>query len=211
MKIVGRLALVFALALSSVACKTIDERYYYRQGITAFEKHIPPSNKTCWLTPDFSGGSSGNDAIAEEEFTKYLLEKNLCRVVEKHPDDVAGYTWPKDEVCPCGANVTNCSAACAGTNAGGAAGAAGGLFSGGLSLGGGAGHDNNRSNDKLLERYKKAQLADKVLVYRIDKMDDKKAVIHFRLSDAKANNGTIEQSQYYVIPAKVEVTAESSQ
>jgi len=204
----GRLALVFALALSSVACKTIDERYYYRQGITAFEKHIPASNKSCWLTPDLSGGSAGNDAIAEEEFTKYLLERNLCRVVEKHPDDVAGFTWPKDEVCPCGANVTPCSAACGSGGAGG--GAAAGLF-GGVSLGGGGGHDNNRSNDKLLERYKKAQLADKVLVYRVDKLDDKKMVIHFRVSDAKANNGAIEQSQVYVIPAKVDVSSDSAQ
>lgn len=199
-----RFGLVVSLVASTFACKTVDQRYYYRQGITAFEKHIPPASKTCWLTPDLVGQGGGSNSIAEEEFTKYLLEKNLCKVVEKHVDDVAGYTWPKDEVCPCAANVSPCSMQCQAKHDAPAGGGMPGL--GSLGGGGASPDDNNRSSDKLLERYKKSQLVDKVIVYRIDELTKDRAIIHFRLSDAKASSGTIEASQWYVILPKVEVT-----
>jgi hypothetical protein len=195
-----RIGLVVCVAAPFIACKTVDQRYYYRQGITAFEKHIPGSNKTCWLTPDTAGGSSGDNAIAEEEFTRFLIEKNLCKIVEKSVDDVAGYSWPKEEVCPCGSGVSPCASQCSGASAVGAVPA---VFGATASI-----NDNNRSNYKLLERYKKSQLVDKVLVYRIDDLNKDRAIIHFRLSDAKAaSGGAIESSQTYVILPRVEVAA----
>src|SRR5580658_3538485 len=130
MKTAARLTAVLCTALSTFGCKTIDQRYYYRQGIQQFDKHLPPAGKSCWLTPDLTGPQAGSNAIAEEEFTKYLIERNLCRVVEKHGDDVAGYTWPKDEICPCAAGVANCSSQCAEKDK--AAGGGGGFGLGGF-------------------------------------------------------------------------------
>ena len=201
MKATARIFLVLVVADSTFACKTIDYRYYYKQGITAFDKHLPPSGKTCWITPDVTGPSAGSDAIAEEVFTQYLVDRNLCRVIEKHPDDIAGYTWPKDDVCPCGAGIQPCASQCQ-TGAAPAPGA-GGAF-GFASAAAPNGNDNNRSSDKLLERYKKAQLVDKLIVYRIDELNKDKCVIHFRVSDAKANGASIEASQTFVILPKAE-------
>jgi hypothetical protein len=205
MNATGRIFLVVLAAGSTFACKTIDQRYYYRQGIIAFDKHLPPSGKSCWLTPDLTGPQAGSNQIAEEEFTKYLIDRNLCRVIEKHPDDVAGYSWPKEDVCPCGSGVVPCAFQCEAKKEGGGGGGGFGL----PSIGGSApaGHDNNQSSDKLLERYKKSQLVDKVIVYRIDELNKDRCVIHFRVSDAKANNASIEASQTFIIPAKVEEAA----
>jgi hypothetical protein len=198
---------ILCAAAGASACKTVDQRYYYTQGIAAFDRdHHIPTKGSCWLTPDPTGPAAGSDAIAEEEFTKYIVEKGLCHIVEKSPDDVAGYTWPKDEVCPCGSGVVPCSAQCD-ANKPAAASAGGGFGLGSLGGGAAVANDNNRSTDKLLERYKKSQLVDKVIVYRIDELNGNKAVLHFRVSDAKANSGAIEASKVYTILPRAEESA----
>lgn len=175
-----RLALL-AVVAASYACATPDQRTFYRQAIDKFSAKLPKAPTTCWLAPDLTGGGAGSNAIAEEVFTAFLLDKGLCRVVEKHPDANGGYEWPTTDLCPCGANVQSCSAQCAG----GAGAALGGL--GGFGGGSGSGDDNNRSNDKLLERYKKSQLPQKLVAYRIDELTQKKAVVHFRVSDIRTS------------------------
>ncbi len=183
--------IMLALATGmTVACTPINQRYYYRSAIEKFAPKVSPSTAKCWVSPDLVGGGTGSSAIAEEEFTTFLIEKNICHVVEKHPDATGDYKWPEKDVCPCAANQTMCATgAC--TPAGGGASAVPSF--GGLGGGGGAeGNDNNRSGDKLLERHKKSTLPQKFILYRIDEMNSKKSVIHFRVSDAQ--NVWVEQS-----------------
>lgn len=194
MKAVRVLGVVSVLALA-VGCATPDQRTFYREAIKQFSPKLPRSDMRCWLTPDLVGPSAGSQAIAEEVFTEFLLASNLCRVVEKHPDATAGYTWPASDVCPCASGVQSCSAYCPATDAGAAL----------PSLGGGSavsGHDNNRSGDKLLERHKKATLPNKLVIYRIDELTANKAVIHFRVADARTT--TIEQAQTVTVEVQRE-------
>jgi hypothetical protein len=182
-----RLSLLAALVVLAAGCRPPDQRLAYRRAIDKFSARLPKAPATCWITPDLSGPSAGSNAIAEEEFAAYIVEKGLCRVVEKHGDAAGGYEWPSADQCPCPANVTSCSAQCGG------GGVAGGLGFGG----GGGGPDNNRSVDKLLERYKKSRLAQKVIVYRIDELTKQQAVIHFRVSDARS--ATVDAVQTVVV------------
>jgi hypothetical protein len=55
----------------------------------------------------------------------------------------------------------------------------------------GAVYDGNLSEDILVERHKK-RMAQKVLIFRIDELEPRKAVIHFRLSDEAT--GMVESS-----------------
>jgi hypothetical protein len=193
----GKLLLFVLAGLVSVGCSTVDQRHYYRQAIAGF-KGIPSASNKCWLAADLVGGSSGSPVIAEEEFTKYLVEKNLCKVVEKHPDSTVGYTWPEADRCPCAAGQTVCSGAQCTAAAGGSSGFGG--FGGGSS----DGNDNNRSGDKILERFKKSTVPDKLITYRIDELTKKKAIIHFRVSDVKRSGGTIEASEVITVYPRAE-------
>lgn len=162
------------------------------------EQRLPDGKETCWLAPDLVGSSAGSNVIAEEEFTHFLLKKDLCKVIEKHPDATVGYTWPQTDVCPCPANVHSCQAQCDGKDSKESSSSNSPVPSFGSLGGGGAkappeGHDNNRSSDKLLERFKKSSIPDKLITYRIDELNKERAVIHFRVSSAK-KDGTIEES-----------------
>lgn len=199
--------------LTATGCAGVNQRAYYRDAIAKFhgsEQRLPDSKETCWLAPDLVGGNVGSNVIAEEEFTHFLIKKELCKVVEKHPDMVAGYTWPQSDVCPCPASVQTCSAQCDAKPD-----AAGASPIGGLGLGGGGakpppeGHDNNRSNDKLLERFKKSTIPDKLITYRIDELNKERAVIHFRVSNVK-KDGAIEQSEVVFVYARPAGGAEES-
>jgi hypothetical protein len=204
---------LLAVGFLVAGCAGPNQRAYYRDAIAKFngsEHRIPDNSKTCWLAPDLVGSGVGSNVIAEEEFTHYLIKKDLCKIVEKHPDAAAGYTWPQTDVCPCPANVQSCQAQCDAKPEGGA-GALGGL--GGLGGGGKAapeGHDNNRSNDKLLERYKKSTIPDKVITFRIDELNKERAVIHFRVSDAK-KPGAIEQSEVIFVYPKGDGAGEAAE
>ncbi len=105
---------------------------------------------------------------------------------------MAGYTWPTSDVCPCAAGVQPCSAACPAAG-GGAVPSLGGFGGGGA----GVANDNDRSKDKLLERYKKRTLPQKLIVYRIDELKKNEAVIWFRISDVRTS--TIEAAQTVVV------------
>lgn len=197
-----------AAGLLTMGCGGINQRAYYRDAIAKFhggsEGRIPDSKETCWLAADLVGNSAGSNTIAEEEFTHFLIKKDLCKIVEKHPDATVGYTWPQTDVCPCPANVQSCQAQCdAKPDA-----AAGASPVSGFGLGGGGskstapeGHDNNRSNDKLLERFKKSTLPDKLITYRIDELNKERAVIHFRVSNVK-KKGEIEESEVIFVYPK---------
>lgn len=181
-------------ALVAVGCATPDQRYFYRSAIDQFSPKLPKAGVKCWVTPDLVGPGSGSNAIAEEVFTNYLLDKNLCEVVEKHPDALAGYTWPKDDICPCQAGVAPCNSACPAAGGAMAVPSLGGFGGGG---GSGEGNDNDRSHDKLLERFKKHSLPQKLIIYRIDELKPEKAVIWFRIADARTT--AVESSQTVVI------------
>jgi len=174
-----------ALALAT-ACTLPNQRYFYRAAIEQAADRLPRAGVKCWLTPDLTGPMQGSPAIAEEVFSNYLVEARLCSQVEKHPDAIAGYSWPQNEVCPCQPKQENCSGTC---HEGGGASVPSLGFGGG---GGGGGNDNNRSNDRLLERYKKAHIAQKLVVYRIDELQEKKVIVYFRVSDAPT--GVVEQA-----------------
>ncbi len=192
-------------------CAGPNQRQYYRDAIAKFhgsEQRLPDSKETCWLAPDLVGQASGSNVIAEEEFTHFLLKKDLCKVVEKHPDATVGYTWPATDVCPCPANVHSCQAQCDGkeTKESSALPGVPSFGLGGGASGGGAkpppeGHDNNRSSDKLLERFKKSTLPDKLITYRIDELNKERAVIHFRVSAVK-KDGVIEESATVFVYAR---------
>jgi len=192
--------------LLTAGCAGPNQRAYYRDAIAKFhgsEGRLPDSKETCWLAPDLVGSSTGSNTIAEEEFTHFLIKKDLCKIVEKHPDATVGYTWPQSDVCPCPANVQTCQAQCdAKPDA-----AASASPVPGFGLGGGGakpapeGHDNNRSNDKLLERFKKSTLPDKLITYRIDELNKDRAIIHFRVSNVK-KGGEIEQSEVVFVYPK---------
>jgi hypothetical protein len=141
------------------------------------------------VTPDRNGGT-GSAAIAEEVFTNYLMETRACRVIEKHSDVLAGFVHPS------GAGAMEAPvpppSAPASPPAGG--------FMAALPLAGGGAavvsspnvvYDNAMSNDILLERHKK-RAAQKVLIFRIDELEARKAIIHFRFSDA--STGMVESS-----------------
>lgn len=189
----------------ATGCATIDERAYYRDAIEKFanqDKGIPDSGSRCWLTPDLNGGV-GNSVLAEEEFVMFLLKNKLCRIVEKHQDDSAGYKWPESDRCPCPANVHNCDGTCPGAASSGGAAPAGGLPLAMPGLGGGAkGDDNNRSKDQLLERYKKSTMPEKIIVYRIDEETADKCTIFFRVSDTSKADGTIETAGTVTVTPK---------
>jgi len=203
-----KLSLVALVAgLVATGCAGPNQRQYYRDAIAKFhgsEQRLPDGKETCWLAPDLVGAGAGANVIAEEEFTHFLLKKDLCKVVEKHPDSTVGYTWPAADVCPCPAGVQTCQAQCDGKDKEAAGASAVPSFG---SLGGGGakpppeGHDNNRSNDKLLERFKKSTLPDKLITYRIDELTKERAVIHFRVSAMK-KDGTIEESETVFVYAR---------
>lgn len=206
---IRRMSLVALVAgIFATGCAGPNQRQYYRDAIAKFhgsEQRLPDSKETCWLAADLVGASSGSNVIAEEEFTHFLLKKELCKVVEKHPDATVGYTWPQTDVCPCPAGVQTCQAHCDGKDKESSAGGAVPSF-GSLGGGGGAkpppeGHDNNRSNDKLLERFKKSTIPDKLITYRIDELTKERAVIHFRVSSVK-KDGAIEESETVFVYAR---------
>jgi hypothetical protein len=196
--------------LLTAGCAGPNQRAYYRDAIAKFhgsEQRLPDSKEVCWLAADLTGSSAGSNVIAEEEFTHFLIKKDLCKVVEKHPDATVGYAWPQADVCPCPAGVQTCQAQCDAKPDASAAGGSPvpGLGAFGAAAGGGKpppeGHDNNRSNDKLLERHKKSTIPGKLITYRIDELNKERAVIHFRVSNVK-KEGDIEQSETVFVYAR---------
>lgn len=206
---IQRVLLVALVSGLLAGCAGPNQRQYYRDAIAKFhgsEQRLPDSKETCWLAPDLVGQGAGSNVIAEEEFTHFLLKKDLCKVVEKHPDATVGYTWPATDVCPCPAGVLSCQAQCDGKDKEASSGPAVPSFGLGGAAGGGAkpppeGHDNNRSGDKLLERFKKSTLPDKLITYRIDELNKERAVIHFRVSAVK-KDGVIEESTTVFVYAR---------
>ncbi len=170
-------------AFLPLGCSPIEQRYFYRTAIEQFSAKLPKAGTKCWLTPDLVGPSQGSNAIAEEEFINFLLSKGLCEVVEKHPDVLAGYNWPKEDTV--GKDL-----------AGSVASSSLGLPSIGAPVAA-DGNDNDRSRDRLLERFKKRTLPLKVIVYRIDDLKDDAAVIWFRISDART--AIVEASQTVLV------------
>lgn len=175
------LVLALALGLLTATGCVSNHRLLFGKAIEEMAPQLPPASATCWLTPDVEGGGP-TSPLAEEVFANYIVEKRLCRLVEKHRDNTMGYSWPSSDQCPCSAGVENCSGTCGGAEGVGLP----------MGVGGGTGPDNGRSGDPLLERFKKSR-AQKVIVYRISELGDSHAVIQFRVSDVRS--GLVEASR----------------